>query len=173
MSTIIWIMGLSGSGKTTTANYVVQKLKQNGDNVVHLDGDDLRDALNQRASYDQNDREKLALSYARLSRLIAGQGPIVVVSSIGLYSGVQQWLRENIDCYVEVFLDASMELLISRDKRGIYSQDSAKSGPVVGKDFSPQYPQHPDVHIKLDGMVSVESCGELVLNAFNTARRNK
>ena len=65
------------------------------------------------------------------------------------------------------------ELLISRDKRGIYSQDSAKSGPFVGKDFSPQYPQHPDVHIKLDGTVSVESCGELVLNAFNTARRNK
>ena len=173
MSTIIWIMGLSGSGKTTTANYVVQKLKQNGDSVVHLDGDDLRDALNQRASYDQNDREKLALSYARLSRLIAGQGPIVVVSSIGLYSGVQQWLRENIDCYVEVFLDASMDLLISRDKRGIYSQDASKSGPVVGKDFSPQYPQNPDVHIKLDGTVSVETCGELVLSAFNTARSKR
>jgi len=112
VSTIIWIMGLSGSGKTTTAKYVIEKLRKSGETVVHLDGDDLRDALNQRASYDQSDREKLALSYARLSHLIASQGPTVVISSIGLYSGVQSWMRENIDCYVAVFLDASMELLI-------------------------------------------------------------
>ena len=49
-------MGLSGSGKTTTARYVVEKLREANENVVHLDGDDLRDALNQRANYDQTER---------------------------------------------------------------------------------------------------------------------
>jgi adenylylsulfate kinase-like enzyme len=52
-SSIVWIMGLSGSGKTTTARYVVEKLREANENVVHLDGDELRDALNQRANYDQ------------------------------------------------------------------------------------------------------------------------
>lgn len=170
MSTIIWIMGLSGSGKTTTAKNVIEKLRKNGEIVVHLDGDDLRDALNQRTSYDQSDREKLALSYARLSHLIAKQGPIVVISSIGLYAGVQSWMRENIDCYVEVFLDAAMELLISRDTRGIYSRNASESGPVVGKDFTPQFPVNPELHLVIDGSISVDACGDAVLVAFDKAK---
>jgi adenylylsulfate kinase-like enzyme len=173
VSTIIWIMGLSGSGKTTTAKYVIEKLRKSGETVVHLDGDDLRDALNQRASYDQSDREKLALSYARLSHLIASQGPTVVISSIGLYSGVQSWMRENIDCYVEVFLDASMELLISRDSRGIYSRSVSESGPVVGKDFSPQFPGNPELHLVIDGSMSVDVCGDAVLLAFEKVKQER
>ncbi len=173
MSTIIWIMGLSGSGKTTTAKYVIEKLRKSGETVVHLDGDDLRDALNQRASYDQSDREKLALSYARLSHLIASQGPTVVISSIGLSSGVQSWMRENIDCYVEVFLDASMELLISRDSRGIYSRSVSESGPVVGKDFSPQFPGNPELHLVIDGSMSVDVCGDAVLLAFEKVKQER
>ena len=173
MSTIIWIMGLSGSGKTTTAKYVIEKFRKSGETVVHLDGDDLRDALNQRASYDQSDREKLALSYARLSHLIASQGPTVVISSIGLYSGVQSWMRENIDCYVEVFLDASMELLISRDSRGIYSRSVSESGPVVGKDFSPQFPGNPELHLVIDGSMSVDVCGDAVLLAFEKVKQER
>lgn len=166
-------MGLSGSGKTTTAKYVIEKLRKNGEIVVHLDGDDLRDALNQRASYDQSDREKLALSYARLSHLIASQGPTVVISSIGLYSGVQSWMRENVDCYVEVFLDASMELLISRDSRGIYSRSVSESGPVVGKDFSPQFPSNPELHLVIDGSMSVDVCGDAVLLAFEKVKQER
>ncbi|NDE61414.1 MAG: adenylyl-sulfate kinase [Cyclobacteriaceae bacterium] len=169
-SSIIWIMGLSGSGKTTTARYVVEKLREANENVVHLDGDDLRDALNQRANYDQTERGKLAISYAKLAQIIARQGPIVVISSIGLYAAVQQWLRDNIDCYVEVFLDAPMELLISRDYKGIYAPSKTQLGPVVGKDFTPEYPNSPDVHIRLDQTVTIEMCGNLVMKAFENRR---
>jgi len=170
VSTLIWIMGLSGSGKTTTASNFVSKLRTENFDVVHLDGDDLRDALDQRSSYIQSDREKLALSYARLSQLIAIQGPVVVVSSIGLYDSVQRWLREHIKCYVEVLLDAPMELLIQRDKRGIYSQNESKMGPVVGKDFAPHFPENPDLRIQLDENISVDKCGDMVLQCFHASR---
>lgn len=171
MNTVIWIMGLSGSGKTATATNVVAKLRSRGEIAIHLDGDDLRYALDQRSRYDQSDREKLALSYARLAQLIASQGPIVVVSSIGLYSSLQVWLRKNIDCYVEVFLDASMQLLISRDTLGIYSRDATESGPVVGKDFNPQVPGNPELHLHVNGTMSIEDCGAEVVKAFYKARR--
>jgi len=170
MSTVIWIMGLSGSGKTSVAKNVVEKLRKLSSIVVHLDGDDLRDTLQQRGSYDQSERVKLAMSYARLSQLIANQGPIVVVSSIGLYSKVQLWLRENIECYVEVLLDAPFELLLIRDKRGIYSQDPVSSGPVVGKDFPPEFPTNPDLHIFLNESVTIDSCADRVLKEFFTGQ---
>ena len=168
---IYWFTGQPGAGKTTLAKHLVTYFENK--NVIQIDGDDLRDALNQRASYDQSDREKLALSYARLSHLIASQGPTVVISSIGLYSGVQSWMRENIDCYVEVFLDASMELLISRDSRGIYSRSVSESGPVVGKDFSPQFPGNPELHLVIDGSMSVDVCGDAVLLAFEKVKQER
>ena len=168
MSTVIWVMGLSGSGKTSVAKNVVEKLRKLNSIVVHLDGDDLRDALQQRGSYDQSERVKLAMSYARLSQLIANQGPIVVVSSIGLYSKVQLWLRENIEHYVEVLLDAPYELLLIRDKRGIYSRDPVLSGPVVGKDFPPEFTTSTDLHIFLDESVTIDSCADRVLKEFFT-----
>jgi cytidine diphosphoramidate kinase len=170
MSTVIWVMGLSGSGKTSVAKNVVEKLRKLNSIVVHLDGDDLRDALQQRENYDQSERVKLAMSYARLSQLIANQGPIVVVSSIGLYSKVQLWLRENIEHYVEVLLDAPFELLLIRDKRGIYSRDPVSSGPVVGKDFPPEFPTCPDLHIFLNESVTIDSCGDRVLQKFFTGK---
>ena len=166
MSTVIWVMGLSGSGKTSVAKNVVKKLRKLNFGVVHLDGDDLRDALQQRGNYDQFERVKLAMSYARLSQLIANQGPIVVVSSIGLYSKVQLWLRENIEHYVEVLLDAPLELLLIRDKRGIYSLDPASSGPVVGKDFPPEFPESPNLHIFLNEFVTIDFCADQVLKEF-------
>ena len=170
---IYWFTGQPGAGKTVLAKALQDRLEWMRRDVFHIDGDDLRDALNQRASYDQSDREKLALSYARLSHLIASQGPTVVISSIGLYSGVQSWMRENIDCYVEVFLDASMELLISRDSRGIYSRSVSESGPVVGKDFSPQFPGNPELHLVIDGSMSVDVCGDAVLLAFEKVKQER
>jgi adenylylsulfate kinase-like enzyme len=130
----------------------------------------LRDALQQRGNYDQAERVKLAMSYARLTQLIASQGPIVVVSSIGLYSIVQLWLRENIEHYVEVLLDAPFELLLIRDKRGIYSRDPESFGPVVGKDFSPEFPKSPDLHIFLNESVTIDSCADRVLEELFTGQ---
>ena len=173
MSAVIWIMGLSGSGKTTTAEYVTTKLRENGEVVIHLDGDELRVALNQLDNYNQSDRETLSLSYARLSQLISIQGPTVVVSSIGLYAIVQNWLRENIDCYIEVFLEASMELLISRDSRGIYSRNTSNSGPVVGKDFAPQFPSSPDLLLKVDNSLTVAQCGDAVIESYLSVLRSR
>ena len=173
MSAVIWIMGLSGSGKTTTANYVKAKLRESGEVVVHLDGDDLRVALNQRSNYDQSDREMLALSYARLSQLISIQGPTVVVSSIGLYTVVQDWLRKNIDCYVEVFLDAPMELLVSRDSRGIYSRRTSNTGPVVGKDFAPQFPTSPNLRLEVNSTMAVDNYGDAVIESYQSALRSR
>ena len=69
-----------------------------------------------------------------------------------------------------MLLDAPFELLLIRDKRGIYSRDSVSSGPVVGKDFPPEFPTSPDLHIFLNESVTIDTCGDRVLQKFFTGK---
>ena len=172
-NSVVWIMGLSGSGKTTTALALVETLRLQGNAVVHLDGDELRTALDRSGNFAKDKRIELALTYGKLAQLIHDQGFIVVVSSIGLYSALQSWLRSNIQNYLEVFLDAPFELLFNRDYKGIYKMDVGSAREfVMGIDIEPEFPPNPDVHIYLNEEMTVKNSVEYILKSFN-ARANQ
>ena len=168
---VVWIMGLSGSGKTTTAASLVDVMRMEGNAVIHLDGDDLRIALNRSGGFSREKRIELALSYGRLAQLICEQGFVVVVSSIGLYREIQHWCRLNIQSYLEVFLDAPIELLHKRDFKGVYHLNNGSAGGLVmGVDIKPEFPENPDVHILLSEETTVENCVEHILKSFNVRK---
>ena len=164
---VVWIMGLSGSGKTTTALSLIDVLRRKGHRVVHLDGDELRAVLNRYENYSKDKRIELALTYGKLAELIASQGLIVIVSSIGLYNELQVWLKQNIENYFEVLLDAPLELLYRRDNKGIYKTENGSSREfVMGVNIQPEFPKKPDVRIVVSEEMSALQNVETILNHF-------
>ena len=115
LMSVIWITGLSDSGKTTLGNEFCKHIRGTGRQVVMLDGSDLRELLApfelSAERYDLNSRKSLAMRYARFSKLISDNGVMVVIATISLFNQVHDWNRANIHNYFEIFLNVPLEEL--------------------------------------------------------------
>ena len=103
---IIWITGLPGSGKTTLAKKLKSILEPKiSNNIVLLDGDNIRNILPFEISYSNEDRFKLAFFYSKLALLIEQSNCIVICSFVALFHSVQEHTRSNANDFFEIFLD--------------------------------------------------------------------
>ena len=148
---MLWLTGLSGAGKTTIGTLLYQALKRQKDNVVFLDGDQLRQVFGDDLGYTPDQRRKSAMRNARLCKLLADQGLDVICCTISMFDSVRDWNRANIPGYVEVYVKVSMETLRKRDQKGLYSQGD---GAVAGVNFSVEEPKQPDLVLENDGCLS-------------------
>ena len=151
--TLYWITGLSGAGKTTIGNKLYYKMKLTKSNTIILDGDILRKVTGNDLGYSKKDRLERAYRYNALCKLLTDQGINVIICTIAMFDEVREWNRKNIENYIEVFLDVELEVLKSRDRKGLYSR---KEGSIVGVDIEAEYPKTPDIIIKNDGRASLE-----------------
>jgi len=119
---VYWIIGLAGAGKTTIGKLLYRKLKTIRPNVVFLDGDMLRVVFGNTAGHSLKERKQLAMKYSGLCKMLSEQGIDVVCATISLFKEVHAFNRENIANYYEIFVECSMEELIKRDQKGIYSK---------------------------------------------------
>lgn len=150
--TLYWITGLSGAGKTTIGNMLYRHLKKQKSNVVILDGDMVRSAFGNDLGYSQEDRLKCAMRYSGLSRLLTEQGIDVICCTISMFDEVRDWNRNQIENYLEIFLDVPMEILQRRNQKNLYQDVKiGKASNVVGMDLQLQLPQNPDIRIVNDG----------------------
>jgi adenylylsulfate kinase len=156
----IWITGLSGAGKTTLAQALLPLLPQPR---LLLDGDALRDALRLLAGgYTREDRLKLALTYARLAELAAGQGVTVVCATISMFHEVHSWNRKNLPGYCEIYLDVPEHVRKQRDYKKVYLENDA----VVGKTLTPELPLYPDLRLYSEHMTP-EHCVKIIVEYLN------
>ena len=149
---IIWITGLPGSGKTTIAKKLKAILETKiSNNIVLLDGDNIRSILPYKISYSNEDRLKLALFYSKLALLIERSNCIVICSFVALFHSVQEHIRLNANDYFEIFLDPSLEELANKNKKGLYSETS----DYMLKQFvKHEFPKNPELRINtiVDGV---------------------
>ena len=157
---VYWITGLSGAGKTTIGTALYNKLRETKNNVVILDGDKLRGAYGGAFGYSDEDRRKAALCNAKLCNLLAEQGIDVICCTIGMYDSVRDWSRTNNEKYTEVYLKVSMETLMKRDKKGLYS---SRAENLVGVTMKMEEPKTPDILVHNDGQERVEDIVERIL----------
>ena len=133
---IVWITGLSGSGKSSTARAFAEVLKTDfGQDVVQLDGDAIRDVVKESGligefSYEGHERRKWAHLYSGLASLFGQQGHLVVVSTISMFSETYEVNRRTMPKYYEVFLDIPMATIKERDSRGYYAGEIANLSGV-------------------------------------------
>ena len=120
---VLWMYGLSGSGKSTIAAGVERRLHQDGRFVVILDGDNFRDGLNSDLGFSDDDRSENVRRVAEVAKMFANQGVIVIVSVITPKRALRDAARSIVgDRFREIFIKASYETCAERDPKGLYAK---------------------------------------------------
>ena len=145
---IIWIIGLSGAGKTTLGSCLCEKLRLKGKAVVMLDGDEIRNLFSNDLSHSLEDREKNADRIFNLGQFIASQGIIVICPILSIFTKHRKLNRNSENKYYEIFIDTPLDILEKRDSKGIYEKfNKGKICNVAGKDLNFPIPTNPDLKI--------------------------
>jgi adenylylsulfate kinase len=147
----LWFTGLSGSGKTTISEIVEKELKERGLRVEVLDGDVVRTNLSRGLSFSKEDRDINILRIGFVAELLARNGVAVIVSAISPYRGAREKVRRRIVDFVEVYVDAPLEVCAERDVKGLYKKAFAgEIGRFTGVSDPYEPPAAPELHIRTD-----------------------
>jgi adenylylsulfate kinase len=166
---VIWIVGLSGAGKTTIGKAVYEKWRQKTPNTVLLDGDQLRQVFahdNQKTDYSIEGRRVNAQRAIGLCQLLDSQGINVVCCLLSIFEDHRQHNRNTLSAYFEVFVDVPMAELIALDDKGLYqSALKGETHNVVGVDIPFERPQNPDLVIENSHQqADIEAYAESILS---------
>ena len=129
----LWLTGLSGAGKSTLAVGVAEVLVSRGYRVEILDGDEIRKNLSKGLTFSKGDRDANVRRIGYVARLLSRNGIVAIAAAISPYRETRDEIRrEHEATFVEVFVDCSIEELIRRNRKGLYTK--ALSGEI--KNFS-------------------------------------
>jgi len=153
----LWMTGLSGSGKSTVAYALEKKLMAAGHLCYVLDGDNVRHGLNRDLGFSPQDRSENIRRVAEIARLMNDAGVIVITAFISPYREDRQRAKEIIGeaRFIEVFVDAPLEVCEKRDPKGLYAK--ARAGLVTeftGVNAPYEAPEAPALHLKTEAMAA-------------------
>ena len=131
---VVWFTGLSCSGKSTIARYLEVKLFNTGIRTLILDGDNTRMSINRDLDFSPQGRAENIRRVAEMTKLLNDAGIVVITAFISPYRKDRKVAKEIIgeNCFIEVFVDAPIEVCIQRDTKGLYQK--AMKGEL--KDFT-------------------------------------
>jgi adenylylsulfate kinase len=161
---VAWLIGLSGSGKSTIAAAAERTLHAEGRMVTILDGDNLRSGLNADLKFSDDDRRENVRRVAEVARLFASQGVITLVSLITPREEFRAAARQIVGpAYVEIYVRAPFELCAERDPKGLYKKASAGGiANFTGRDSGFEEPVSPNLVLDT-AAASVEECTALLV----------
>jgi sulfate adenylyltransferase len=128
----LWFTGLSGSGKSTTAEILTSLLLERGRQVTLLDGDVVRTHLSKGLGFSREDRDTNILRIGFVAGEIARQGGIVIAAAISPYRTTRNEVRKMVgkERFVEIYVDTPIEVCEERDVKGLYAR--ARRGQITG-----------------------------------------
>jgi len=170
---VVWLTGLSGSGKSTIANALEVMLHQRKIRTFVLDGDNVRHGLNADLGFSETDRAENIRRVAEVAKLFVDAGIVTIVSFISPFEAERSLAREIIgeSDFFEVFVDAPMVVVEKRDTKGLYAKARAGLLPnFTGVDSPYEIPANPNLRVE-SSVSSVVECldqivAELVRNRF-------
>jgi adenylyl-sulfate kinase len=118
----LWFTGLSGAGKSTVSERVFARLRESGAKVELLDGDVVRTHLSKGLGFSKEDRDTNIRRIGFVCELLSRNGVIALVAAISPYRAVRDEVRDKIKNFVEVYVHCPVEVLASRDVKGLYKK---------------------------------------------------
>ena len=146
---VVWFTGLPGSGKTTLARGVAEKLREKGFRVEVIDGDWARKTISLGAGFTREERRIHLHRIAWVARLLARNGVIVLCSFVSPYREVRRMIREIIEeeaPFIEIYVQCPLEECIRRDPKGLYKKalrGEIKHFTGISDPYEP--PENPDI----------------------------
>ena len=125
----IWLTGLSGAGKSTIALALAEVLQKKGvQRLELLDGDIVRQNLTRGLGFSKGDRDENIRRIGFVAHLLTRNGVIVIVSAISPYREIRQEVSDRIGDFMEVYVNAPLEVCEQRDVKGLYKK--ARTGEI-------------------------------------------
>lgn len=165
---VIWMVGLSGSGKSTIAKSVEAELHSLGFLTQLLDGDNLRSGINNNLGFSEADRLENIRRAAEVAKIFLNCGIITICSFISPTEEIRA-IAKNIvgsEHYFEVYINAPFEVCEKRDVKGLYKK--ARAGEIkgfTGLDSPFEAPKNPSIELKTD-VFSLEQCKDFLVEAL-------
>lgn len=176
--TVVWLTGLSGAGKTTVANALYEKYKDQYRTGI-VDGDVLRAKYDKPKGFDMASRQRMVTEaiYCAKNMLTFQKADLVIVAMISPLRSMRNEARDLLTKYadarfIEVFMDTPLEICEERDPKGLYKK--ARAGDIkdfTGIDSPYEAPEFPEVRIHpkstLFGEMTVDRAANIIYNIIN------
>jgi adenylylsulfate kinase len=147
---VVWLTGLSGSGKSTIAKALELQLNASGFHTTTLDGDNLRTGLNSGLGFSTEDRQENLRRVSEVAKIMMESGLVVLAAFVSPLQAQREQVKQivGVDRFVEVFIDTPLSVCEERDVKGLYQK--ARAGII--KDFTGinapyEAPEHPLLRI--------------------------
>jgi adenylyl-sulfate kinase len=164
---ILWFTGLSGAWKSTLSAELVLTFQHGHFKVEMLDGDEIRTNLSKGLGFSREDRDTNIRRIGYVARLLARNGVITITAAISPYREIRQEVRihaeQNGISFIEVFANASLDALVSRDVKGLYKK--ALAGEITnftGVSDPYEHPLNPEIEVKTDSETVQESSHKIL-----------
>jgi adenylylsulfate kinase len=170
-SFVIWLTGLSGSGKSTIGSQLEKYLFDSGIHTYLLDGDNLRMGMNSDLGFSEQHRQENIRRAGELAKVLVEAGVVVIVALISPYQRDRNLARQimGTDEFVEVYVQCPLDVCVERDPKGLYRKVMAGTiKNFTGFDSPYEEPTNPELVIPTD-QLSVDACTEQVIS-YLTAR---
>ncbi|MBK7554660.1 MAG: adenylyl-sulfate kinase [Flavobacteriales bacterium] len=161
---VIWMTGLSGSGKSTIALALEKQLHAAGHLTTVLDGDNVRTGINNNLGFSEADRSENIRRIAEVAKLFVQQGIVTICCFVSPTMAIRQLAKDIIgeQDFLEVFVDTPLEVCEQRDVKGLYAK--ARAGEV--KDFTGisapfEAPASPAIRLNTAGRSEADTVQEL------------
>ncbi len=159
----VWLTGLSGSGKSTIANLLNQEFSKRGLNHEVLDGDVIRTNLSKGLGFSKEDRDTNIRRIGFVCHLLTRNGVVAVTAAISPYRAIRDEVRDTIGDFVEVFVNAPLEVCEKRDTKGLYKK--ARAGEIqhftgISDPYEP--PLNPEIECRTDRETPEESVNNIL-----------
>ncbi|MCF8282895.1 MAG: adenylyl-sulfate kinase [Bacteroidales bacterium] len=159
-SKVIWMTGLSGSGKSTIAGLLERRLLEHGFFAQVLDGDNIRSGINNNLGFSLEDRKENIRRIAEIAKLYCNSGIITICAFVSPTIEIRNYAKQIIgsEDFIEVFVDAPLAVCEERDVKGLYKK--ARNGEIkdftgIGSPFEP--PIFPDLTLNTSHKSVIES----------------
>lgn len=160
---VLWFTGLPCAGKTTLAIAIERELHARGIRLERLDGDTVRQSLTRDLGFSKEDRDKNIERVTFVAKLLSRNNVGVLAAFISPYKIMREHARQETTNFIEVFVDAPLDVCIARDVKGMYKQAlEGKIQNFTGVNDPYEVPENPDIHIRTDQETVTESVQKII-----------